>query len=305
MRLSLAPSAIAIGMLVLPTAAQAQVRWDETERVYYVTVHDRNGSPRQVRIDPPNKVRVGVELVQVDSGGSVLYRYRVRALPSSPQGLARVRIACSPLARDLVGGDWNSFQQVSGETYCGFEVNAGIGQAGDVVRFSVPRLAGTTEGAILARGGISVPGWPAEAGDPRNEHIKPIVDSLLGRSATGLAAQVTSPAPKYDRAVVAETAKGLEILATELRTICSSTDWISSEATCSMLKAKLPVLATARRAPSGSERVALTESERNDVRQQLTSFIAELEVGRGTTVQQNAFTILHVLATAVRAPLMP
>jgi hypothetical protein len=305
MRLPLVPSAFAIGIVLLPAAAQSQVRWDETARVYYVTVSDWNGRPQQMRLDPPNKVLVGVELVQVDSGASVLYRYRVRALPTSPQGLARVRIACSAVAHDLVGGDWNSIRQLNGQTYCGFEVNAGIGQPGDVVRFSAPQLAGTTEGAILARGGISIPGWPAEAGDPRNDQIKPIVDSLLGKTPNGLAARVTSPAPKYDRAIVAETASGLEILATELHTICSTTDWIPSPATCGSLAAKLPTVATARRAEPGSQRAALTASERNAIRQQLNAFIAELVAGRGTTVQQNAFTVLHVLARAVRAPLIP
>jgi hypothetical protein len=305
MRLPLLPTALAIGIVLLPTAAQSQVRWAETERVYYVTVSDWNGRPQQMRIDPPNKVLIEVELVQIDSGASVIYRYRVRALPTSPQGLARVRIACSAVAHDLEGGDWNSIRQLNGQTYCGFEVNAGIGQPGDVVRFSVPRLAGTTVGALLAQGGTNSPAWPAEAGDPRNEHIKPIVDSLLGRSENGLAARVTSPAPKYDRAIVAQTDAGLEILSHELKTICSTTDWIPSPATCSSLASKLPVVSTARRAESGSQRAALTASERNAIRQQLNAFIAELVAGRGTTVHQNAFTILHVLARAVRAPLIP
>jgi hypothetical protein len=296
---------LAIAVSVQPTAAQAQVRWDPSERVYYVTVSDVDGLPREMRIDPPNKVLVGVELVQVDSGSSVLYRYRVRALATSPQGLGRVKIACSPMARDLSGGYWSSIEQINGQTYCGFEVSAGIGRPGAVVRFSEPRLAGTVERGILAQGGSTMPAWPAEAGDPRNAHIEPIVDSLLGLTETGLAAQVTSPAPKYDRAVVAQTSTGLEILSHELSTICSTTDWIPSQATCSSLAAKLPVAAAALRVESGNRRAALTASERNAIRQQLNAFIAELVAGRGTTVQQNAFTVLHVLARAVRAPLIP
>jgi hypothetical protein len=305
MRLLSAAAAFAVGVSMLPTAARAQVRWDEVERVYYVTVTDWHGRPQQMRIDPPNKVLVGVELVQVDSGASVHYRYEVRSLATSPQGLAGVRIACSPSARSLGGGYWNSVQQINGQTYCSFEVSAGIGLPGDVVRFNEPRLAGTVERGILAQGGSTMPAWPAEAGDPRNQQIKPIVDSLLGLTPTGLAARVTSPAPKYDRAVVAQTSTGLEILSHELSTICSTTDWIPSPATCNSLAAKLPVVATALRAESGGQRAALTASERNAIRQQLNAFIAELVAGRGTTVQQNAFTILHVLARAVRAPLIP
>lgn len=285
MRLSVLLAA-ALGASLAPGAASAQVAWDQAQRVYLVTVFDAAGVPRQLRIDPPNKVLVDVELEQIDTGGSVQYRYRVKALATSPQPLARVRIACSPQARDLAGGDWRALRQVDGQTYCSYEVNAGIGEAGDVVRFSVPRFAGTVDGAILARGGVPNPAWPADAGDPQNAALVPVVDSLLGKTETGLAAQVKSPAPKYDSLVVAETAAGLRILSDELGTICSATDWIPSAETCETLSALLP-----------------TTTDRAAIRQQLDAFIAALGAGRGTTVRQNAFTILDVLARAIRAPL--
>jgi hypothetical protein len=93
-----------------------------------------------------------------------------------------------------------------------------------------------------------------------------------------------------------EQPTGLFILEHELKKICSGNDWIPSDSTCRALDSLLAPALKFRRENQG----VLLEKERAFLREELTKFIAALEAGRCTTIKQNAFTILHVLARRLR-----
>lgn len=263
----------------LSTGLESQARWDATNNVYRITVHDDSGLPREIRVEPANRVVPQLQLEQVDSGSHIEYRYRVTADPKSPQALGLLRIPCpaSAIVEQPQGGFSRRVQNWGDQRYCTFDVGRSAGQSPALVTFRTTLLAGT--GRSVAVGSRELPSWPTSEPTEETIALRPLIDSLAGLSPNGLVLRFASPVPMYERALVAQTDSGLRILRHELTTICGTTNWIPSDATCDALAALLP---------------------------DVNAFIKELEEGRGRTIGQNAFAILHGLASvrrgALRAP---
>ena len=298
-------SAVAVLWLGSASPLAAQYRWDEVNKTYWVSVRDDSGILREMRVEPANRVIPVLQLVQIDTGGRVEFRYRVGADSSSPQGLALVRIPCALTSGtvDHAGGDWRNLATWGSQRFCSYSVPLARGAPPRLVRFSSPQLAGLGSG--VAEGSRSPPEWPTSDPDEQSELLGPLVDSLSGDSPNGLVKRFAMPVPKYDRMIVAQTDSGLRIIASELARICAETDWIPTDATCDALSALLPTTTAAIRAAPAPSAAAHTPAELQAIRQALNRFMQALVAGRDTTIHQNAFTILHVLARVVQQPLIP
>jgi hypothetical protein len=278
------------------------VRWDPTAKVYWVAVRIEDGSIRQMRVEPANRAVATLRLEQVDRGDAVDYQYRVGADSSSPETVSQIAVPCPPdggiTAR--TGGDWQSMSEWRGTLHCEYTVYAARGQGQVDVALRSTLLAGVGEAIVVGAGGA--PLWPTE--DPTEETIAlgPLVDSLSGAPPNGLVGRMPAPVPKYERRVVAQTDSGLQILAHELRRICEGTRWIADPATCRQLEQRLPLRLAALR--EGGAPSAPSDEARAEIRRQLDEFMRVLEASRDVTVDQNAFTILKVIAGVVRAPLV-
>lgn len=289
--------AVALAVAIMP--AGAQVRWDNAQQVWFVTVHDDGGVAREMRVEPANRVVVRATLVQIDSGAHVLFRYRVTADSASPQALWLVNVPCDPPATILARSGPGATQDVWGATvHCTFEVDRGPGDGEALLTISSTRLAGL--GVGVAVGARDIPVWPTSDPTGETDALTALVDSLNGNAPNGLAARFPIGVPTYDRTIVAQTDSGFAILRRELQAICGGTGWIDVP-TCNQLGALLNSDVVALRKGVGQQ-AALTTGE---LRQRLNQFIQALVAGRNSTVHQNAFTILHVLARVVRAPLIP
>lgn len=275
---------------------QAQVRWDPVQRVYFVTAHDDDGAPYEMRVEPADKVIPRTYLTQIDSAGRIHYRYRVTVDPGSPQVIVYLRIPCSTqaAATDLAGGERRSVDDWGERRYCEFYAPSGVG---DTVRprFSSPLLGGVE--IALVEGGRAAAVWPMSEPNEETEALKPMVDSLQGDTPNGLVKRIPMPAPKYQRSVVVATSSGLQILLGELDQICGETPWIDA-GTCVSLRA---VIAPSCVVTKGSKQVLCAPGPDAQVRLALKNFIDALAAGRTNgVVHQNAFSVLHLLARTVR-----
>jgi hypothetical protein len=279
------------------------VRWDPTAKVYWVSVRIEDGSVRQMRVEPANRAVATLRLEQVDRGDAVDYRYRVGADSSSPKTVSQIAVPCPPDGgiTSRTGGDLQSMSEWRGTLHCEYTVYAARGQGHVDVALRSTLLAGVGEAIVV--GASDAPLWPTE--DPTEETIAlgPLVDSLNGAPPNGLVGGMPAPVPKHERRVVAQTDSGLQILADELRRICEGTRWIADPASCRQLEQRLPTRVAARR--EGGALPAPNDEARAEIRRQLEEFIRVLVASRDVTIDQNAFTILHVIAGVVRAPLVP
>lgn len=281
---------------VASATLEAQVRWDPVKRVYFVTAHDDNDRPYEMRVEPADKVIPITFLTQIDSAGRIHYRYRVTLDSASPQGMEMIRIPCATqaAAADLTGGEWSSVNDWGEQWYCEFFAPAVIG---DTVRprFSSSMLGGVATAIVV--GGRPAAVWPMSDPTDETEDLKPMVDSLRGDSPNGLVKRIPMPAPKYERSAVVVTASGLQILLDELDQICAETPWIEVN-TCMALRLHIsPQCVVA----SGAVQALCAPGTDAQVRLALKNFIDDLSAGRTAgVVHQNAFSILHLLARTVR-----
>jgi hypothetical protein len=295
-------------LLAAVTPLGAQVRWDDAAQAYWITVRNEAGVPTEMKVEPTNRVVPDIKsLTHRDTAtGLVTYVLRVGAHPTSPQSLALIEIPC-PVALgigDLEGGEWRTRRQWGGEEYCVFSIQRVAGDALRRISFTSFFLPGVEREAVVV-GGARAPQWPTRDPNFETASVSPIVDSLRGASANGLVKRVKIMLPKYEFFAINSTHTGLPILAHELSAICTSTDWISPGPTCGELSGLLPSLPVSLRSvdPVGVEAAVLTPAERSAIRQALTAFIQALAAGRDTTIHQNAFAVLNLLARTVRAGL--
>ncbi len=291
--------ALALSLVAFPVAAQ--IRWDAGQQRYFVTAHDDAGQPVEMMVEPGNLVTPMLRFTPIDSGTSIRYRFVVGADSGSPLPLTILRLPCPSEANvsALSGGDSRRLQRWGEVRYCKFFVYRGPGRSRQVA-FSSPWLAGP--GWALAVGGATSPTWPTT--DPNSEtgELSPLVDSLQGDTPTGLLKRFRAPVPMYERVTVAQATTGLPILAEALSTICTETDWIQPGPTCDALTAQIAAASTAL-GTTAAQRAAPPQAAKNEVRQALTALIQSLSAGRGTTINENAFSILNLLARTVRSGL--
>jgi len=283
----------------------APVRWDATAKVYWVAVRVEDGSIRQLRVEPANRALATLRLEQVDRGDVVDYQYRVGADSSSPKTVSQIAVPCPSDAgiTASTGGDWRSKVEWNGTLHCEYAVYAARGQGHVDFALRSALLAGVGEAIVV--GASDVPLWPTE--DPTEETIalEALVDSLSGSPPNGLVGRMPAPVPMYERRVVAQMDSGLRILAHELRRICAGTRWIPDPATCTQLEQHLPRRVTALMEGGVLRAPALDGAARAEILRQLDEFSRLLSEQRDASVDQNAFTILRVIASAVRAPVAP
>lgn len=295
-----------LAIAITATPAATQVRWDPASSVWFVTVHDDSGTAREMLVEPANRVKPRSILYQIDSGTNVVYRYDMGAESDSPQALGTVSVPCDPYSA-ILGRTSSGFSATMAwgnppRTHCMFDIERGAGDSLRIVRVTSTLLGGLGQG--IAVGNANAPTWPT--GDPTEETnaLTPLVDSLNGQPPNGLTARFPIGVPTHQRTVVAQTQPGLTIVRQELTAICAGTEWIPDASICAQLQALLPTgVAAMRQGRTGP--ASLTPAEEAQIRQRLNQFIQALVAGRNTTIHQNAFTILHVLARAVREPLIP
>lgn len=294
---------LAVAAATSSSALHAQVRWDEPNGAYWVTVRDDDGVAREMRVQPSNRVKVSVNLLGADTSGAVVsYRYEIGVAPDSPQGLMFLRIPCSSTAQVQTVGQTRmvSRREWGGLSYCTIDIEIAAGQS-RIVRVTSTLMPGVDARMAVAVGATEPPRWPTNDPNEETAELESLVDSLRGRSPNGLVLRVRLPAPLFPVATVASTA-GLAIVRQQLEFICTQTDWIPASTTCNDLTTLLlPTMTVAlRSAPSSGSNADLTANERRAVRVALKNFMDALETGRGTTIHQNAFAVLHLLARTTR-----
>lgn len=285
-------------LLVRAEDSFAQVRWDEASKAFFVTV-PTDSTGVEMKVVPTNRAIVTVGYSVQDSTTAVHYRYVVRVDSSSPQPLAMLRVPCARNAavQGRFGGEWNRVSRWGGGTYCVFFLGAAVGRQ-VAVGFNSTLLMGMEDGFVI--GAAAVPVWPTTDPTPETIALKPLVDSLAGRVPQGLVRRIRVPVPKHPRAAVADAATGLSIIASELNSICSTTDWITP-ATCTELFSEL---ALATSASSGTSLRAspstATPKTASAVLPALNTFLQTLNSERNVTIQQNAYAVLATLARVTR-----
>ncbi len=296
--------------LAIPTAGFAQVRWEATTSSYVVAIPSNgvSGPGFDLKVVPANLVEGTVEAhVSDSSGATVTYRYVANVSSNSPQRLAAVFVPCPEATspRELsvqIGGQSGTgaiarVVTISGKRVCRFLVPLKSGQHG-TARLGSPLLPGV--GEVILKGSADLPHWPSEGSSVQSDSIEHLVDSLNGRGIDGLVKRVDASVPMYPRAQLLAASTGLPILATELTGICAETDWIQPGPTCDALVAQI---ATASGALGSSpvQRANPPQAVKDATRQALTAFIQSVAAGRGTTINENAFSILNLLARTVRS----
>ena len=248
-----------------------------------------------------NRVEVKVSTRSAfTADGRLSYIYTIHHLPTSHQGLADIHIPCPSVSSptQLEGGDWRIWSGWDTGTYCEYYGNlAAIGDSGRV-RFSTVLLPDT--GTIILRGGTSGYSWPTSDPTSATAALKPLVDSLAGESENGLVKRIVGVVPSHPIPLVANAATGLPILIGALRHVCEDTDWIQPGPTCDALTAQIATASSAL-GTSPVQRANPPQAAKDATRQALTALIQSLSAGRGTTINENAFSILNLLARTVRS----
>jgi hypothetical protein len=293
-----------IGMLLLgwwTTVARAQVRVDPASGDYVVMVRDDNGQLVEMRVEPPNKVRVSLTPSLSSVGDRVKYRYVARVAAGSPQQLAFVEIDCPPSAS--VGGltatatipgitvSWHA-EHVDEEnrSSCSFERGAEGLAAGGVLdaAFDSPLLPGIGQARVFGKtAGVN---WPTSDPNPDNDEIRGVVANLSGETGGWITVAMVTPA--RDRAQFADPRAGVNLIRGDEVKACGPLGWITSAGVCHSLQVKLDQASA-----------SLSRGDMPSAKGQLGAFLDELEGQHGPEpgkhVTDNAYWLLSVNARFV------
>lgn len=284
---------------LFPIAVAAQARYEPTSGDYFVTVHDDDGRLLEMRIEPPNKVRVGGR-VSLTPGTARRYRYayRVEVSGDSRQPLELFELDCpsqagvyglrasshyegNPLEWAGRHDDWEQRES------CSFDGPAAGLSVGGTVEASFESDWLPAIGKLRAFGKTADVVWPTTDPHPDNASLRPLVDSLSG--IAGGWWSTPAVVPLRDPRVFAAPAVALRLLRGDLAEICGTLLWVTQQGVCNSLQVKL--IQAARSFDRGHQDVT---------RGQLEAFLAELDAQHGAQpgkhVSDNAYWLLRVNA---------
>ena len=273
--------------------SSAQARWDAAQQAYFLPVHNDSGVLVEVKLVPANLVRAEAS-VRVESltAGMFRYHYDFRVENQSAQGLAYARVPCPPLG----GPTELAYQRAphlrmssafagvremfNGPRVCEFTTNLGIGANG-TGHLDSPALPGVAEFMLVGSGGRGR--WPTSDATGETASYGPFVDSILGRTANGLAVRVPGIAPIVAPPAPGDVAGSAAGLSDQITAICDRTDWVSPKGVCQSLTAKV------RQVQS-----AITQRHWTAARGALGALTQELGAQDGRHVAPDAVALLSI-----------
>ncbi|MGH7752611.1 MAG: hypothetical protein ACREN5_07325, partial [Gemmatimonadales bacterium] len=308
-RRSPAPAVLALlGLLALglaPGELGAQVRFDAASGDYFVMVRNDQGALVEMRVEPPNKVRVTLTPTVEAAGALLRYRYAAAVTTESRQELAFLEIDCPGAAlvqafaaqvtvQGATASWFAEFVDFPGRPSCSFERGAdGLPIGGVLVgQFETPlRLAIGGARALGKTVGVS---WPTSDPRPDNEEAGEVVATLSG--LTGGWWALTTVVPARDPSLFNDPGQAFALVAGDLEQLCGPLGWITSGGVCNSLRVKLE---HAGQAAAGGDI--------QNARDLLDSFLNELEAQHGAEpgkhVTDNAYFLLKTNVELLRSRL--
>ena len=320
--------ALLLAPLVVAAPLAGQLRLDPISGDYSVTIRNDQGQLVELRVVPPNKVRVSVNArIEPGAGTLLRYVYAVSVDASSPQPLRFFRFPCgaSGAFQDFravvtvrgVTSPWRAMHtEWMAELTCSFEGGAGSLEQGGVLQGSFETTTLPGLGEVRAFGRTPGVAWPTSDPIPENEEARRLVASISG--LTGGWKSLRAVVPQRQPSQFADPAHGLLLVQSDLSEVCGTLGWITNAGVCHSLAEKLDHAAH-----------ALARGKPDDAKRRLKSFLHELaaqhrakaeeqeeehedrdhegeaepERERGKHVTDNAFWLLKINAEFILARL--
>ena len=268
-------------------AAQTLVR-DLNTGNYHLTYTDLDGVTHTILVEAVDQVAPLLRAVVQPTPAVLVYRYELTHLVASRARtpIMSMEIPCPAATSVSAPPTWNSVL-LAQDRVCDFSSRIGHRlKPGETVQDLVitstwlptiadVKVSGPSEGVQ----------WASEAGSVPNRAYE-LAHSVNGRNGGWYSLKAV--APGRDPAGLTSASGGLEWLSADLARSCTL-KWIPHAGVCQSLRVKLENL-----------RKSLDRGSRDAAGGQIAAFLQELEAQRGKHVDDNAYSLLKVIAEATR-----
>lgn len=238
-----------------------------------------------VTIESLDRVAPKLALAVAPAGAALAYTYTLhhQQVPTARTPIVSLDVPCGGVESVAAPLEWNGWLREDA-SLCSFMYRRSWLEPGQTVTGLAVRsahLPGIVEARVM--GDAETPAWPTE---DVPEAVYKLAETVNGRDGGWF--RLKAVGPVRDRSSLGSPATGIAWLLSDLREACDA-GWISARGVCASLREKLD-----------NARKSLDRVNRPAARGHLDAFLQELEAQRGKHVDDNAYTLLKVIAEETR-----